>query len=243
MTDPAQERDAERLEHDLIELIEEAKPTKDLRGYVRQFVRPGYHVRKIREDVRAARHALKNRDLETMRCDVAAFATAIRGRLFAAYFLVGPFALIGFVVGTWYQYATALPYEGIATYLITLLVGNIGSTLGFQLIWAAAHRRLYWGGAPGQGGGWLGLWRDLLGLQWRGFKLFVVASALIIPLLALLLALLDRLAPQFVSVVPVAATASTLELFFVHGTLVRLMGDLFERESVRIAENHCVAPG
>jgi hypothetical protein len=243
MTDPYQEREAGRLEYDLIELIEEAKPTRDVRGYVRQFLHPGYHLRKIREDVRAARHALQNRDLESLRCDVAAFAKAIRGRLFAAYFLVGPFALVGFLAGTWYQYATALPYEGIVSYLLTLLVGNLGSTVGFQLIWAVAHRRLYWGGRTGSGGGWMGLWRDLLVLQWRGFKLFVVASALIIPGLALMLAVLDRLAPQFVSVMPVAATASMLELFFVHGTLVRLMGDLFERESVRIAENHCAVGG
>lgn len=239
MSESTPERQPDLIEQDLIELIEEVRPSRDLRHYVGQMLRPGYHLRKIREDIRAARHALHNRDLDTLRGDHAAFATAIRGRLFAAYFLVGPFALVGFVVGTWFQYTTAFPYEGVVTYLITLIVGNLGSTLGFQLIWAVAHRNLYWGKGAGTGGGWIGLWRDLLLLQWRGFKLFVVASVLIIPLIGLMLALLDTLAPQFVAVVPVAATASTLELFFVHGTLVRLMGDLFERESVRIGRNHC----
>jgi hypothetical protein len=237
MSQTPPEGDAERVEHDLKVLLDEVRPSRDLGGYLRNLVRPGYHLRKLRDDFRSARHALANRDLDSLRPDLPSLARAFRGRMFATYFLVGPFASLGFIAGIWFQYATDFEPKLLLAYLVTVVVGNVCSTLGFQVIWAAAHRQLYWKGRTALEG-WLVLWRDVLPLQWRGFRLWLVANIVLFPILSFLLGLADSFAPRAFAGIPVAGIGGVLELLFVHGTLVRLMGDLFERESLRFAAHH-----
>lgn len=237
MSEPERKDDAVRVEEDLIALADEARLDKDIGAYLKRFLRPGYHLKKIREDFRASKHALENRDLERLRSHPLSFAKAIRGRLFAAYFMVGPFGMLGLIGGAWFQYTTTLPGKGTLTYLVTILLGNICATIGFQIIWTFFHRSFYWSGAsPMQG--FLAMQRDLLPLQWRGLKLFVTAIVVLAPLFLLALAAIDTWFPAFTAVVPVGLVSFALEFVFVHASLVRLMGDLFERESLRIAHHH-----
>ncbi|MCW5940416.1 MAG: hypothetical protein KF884_12270 [Fimbriimonadaceae bacterium] len=210
-------------------------------GYLRDFLKPAYHLRKIKEDVRASVHAVRNRDLEMMKGDHDGFARAIRGRLFATYFLVGPFGAMGFLAGLAFQYGIgkSLPYLGLLTFAVTIIVGNIGTIIGFQTLWGLFHRKLYSKGAP-TFFDWVLFWRDILPLQWSGFRLWLAANVVLLPLATVLLGLLDQFLPAVTAAVPVAIIVPTLELFLVHSSLIRLMGDLFERESHRIADNHLV---
>jgi hypothetical protein len=207
--------------------------------YLREFLKPAYHLRRIKDDVRASVHAVRNRDLEVMKCDREGFARAIRGRLFATYFLVGPFGSLGFFAGLGFQYGIGkqLPYLGLLTFAVTIVVGNLGTIVGFQSLWGLFHRRLYSKGAP-TFFDWVLFWRDILPLQWNGLRLWLAANIVLLPLATLVFGLLDQFLPVVTATVPVAAIVPALELFLVHSSLIRLMGDLFERESHRIADNH-----
>ncbi len=212
---------------------------KGLGEYLREFLRPRYHLHKIQEDVKASVHALKNRDLEVLKYNEESLGRAIRGRLLAAYFLVGPFGALGPIVGVGFQYwvAAHLPFPGFSTYMVILLVGNFFSTLGFQIIWGVSSRTLY------RGRQWwfydfLSMWRDILPLQWQGLKRWAVANVFLVPMASLALSLIDKFLPLVSKNVPLAILVPFLELLFVHTSLIRLMGDLFEVESHRIAANH-----
>lgn len=209
-------------------------------AYLRDLASPRYHLRKLREDLRASRHALKNRDLEAIRHDVESLTRAIRGRLVAVYFMVGPFGSLGFFAGLWFQYVVAqdLPFSGVLTMLVTVTFGNIGSIIGFQTIWFWAHRNLY---RDEEGTFWgqvMDMWRDIVPMQVHGIKLWAGANVVLLPAMALFLAALEAAFPRFVKLVPIAVVAPALEVVFLHTTLIRLMGDLFESESERMARRH-----
>ncbi len=213
-------------------------PAETLR-YLRDLANPRYHFLKLREDFRASRHALENRDLETIRHDLDSLTKAFRGRMFACYFMVGPFGFLGILAGLVFQYSSGdVPFKGLLSLIVTVVVGNLGAMLGFQVIWAWAHRRLY-----ADEGGHIGrrianLWRDILPMQWHGIKLWATANAVLLPAIIGLVALFENVFPKVVAVIPIAPLLTGLEIVFVHATLIRLMGDLFEHESDRIAHRH-----
>ena len=116
-----------------------------LLDYLKEFARPGYHIRKIKEDFHASIHALKNRDLEVLKDDATSLAKAIRGRLLASYFLVGPFGILGPISATYFQYNIAkhFAFASVLTLIVTIVIGNLFSVIGFQVIWGFSSRALY----------------------------------------------------------------------------------------------------
>lgn len=222
-----------------------AKPRslKALLTYLREFLRPAYHLKKIKEDIKASVHALRNRDLVILKDDVDSLAHALRGRLLATYFMVGPFGVLGPVAGTFFQYKIAQNFPGVSmmTFAVTIIVGNIFSIIGFQIIWACSAYYLYRMKPPAFFN-WLSLWRDILPLQWKGFQRWAGANVVLVPLCTLALGLIDRFLPQVSKVVPFGVLTPAAEILFVHTSLIRLMGDLFEKESHRIAKNHMTVP-
>lgn len=212
---------------------------KEFLVYAREFLNPAYHLKKIKEDVKASIHALRNRDFEVLKCDVGSLAQAIRGRLFATYFMVGPFGILGPIAGTYFQYNIAqnFPAVSLLTFAVTIIVGNIFSIIGFQIIWAVSARHLYRMKPPAYFN-WFSLWRDILPLQWKGFKRWAGANVILVPICTLFLFCLDRFLPQVSRAIPFGVLTPAAEIVFVHASLIRLMGDLFEKESRRIAENH-----
>lgn len=175
--------------------------------------------------------------------DSDSLAHAIRGRLLATYFTVGPFGLLGPIAGAYFQYnlAQKLPFPAVSSFFITILVGNIFSIIGFQLIWAFSARPLYVLPAPKFFSG-VTFYRDLLPLQWHGFQRWAAANVVLMPLCTIALSALDKFFPSFTHTVPVGVLTPALEIIFVHTSLIRLMGDLFEKESHRIAVNHAIQP-
>ncbi|MBS1724105.1 MAG: hypothetical protein JSS66_14260 [Armatimonadetes bacterium] len=210
-------------------------------SYLKNFLRPGYHVKKIQEDFRASMHALKNRDLEVLKCNEKSLAKAIRGRLLATYFLVGPFGILGPIVGTYFQYwiATHLPFASLLTFAVTIIVGNIFSTLGFQIIWAWTARSLYRSPDPPYYH-WVTFWSDILPLQLKGLKRWLGANSILMPMSVVALSLIDKFLPAIGHAVPIGVLTPAMELIFVHTALIRLMGDVFENESQRIAQHHAL---
>ncbi len=214
-----------------------------LLDYLKEFARPGYHIRKIKEDFHASIHALKNRDLEVLKDDATSLAKAIRGRLLASYFLVGPFGILGPISATYFQYNIAkhFAFASVLTLIVTIVIGNLFSVIGFQVIWGFSSRALY-RHRPPLIYDFFQMWRDILPLQWHGFQRWAAANVFLMPVSVLALSLIDKFFPAFGHAVPVGILTPALELIFVHTSLIRLMGDLFEKESHRIALNHSKVP-
>lgn len=226
--------------------LEKARPATShdhsvgLGAYLKNLIRPKYHLFKLAEDVRASIHALKNRDLEVLRDDETSLAHAIRGRLFATYFMVGPFGMFGPIAGTFFQYRIAQnwPFLSLLSFIVTIVVGNICSIIGFQCIWAVSAKPMY---CRRNSFDIRSFWKDIVPLQIHGFKRWAVANCLLVPLCLLFLSGIDKFIPQIAKAVPFGVLTPMAEILFVHTSLIRLMGDLFERESKRIAANHASA--
>lgn len=245
LADDSKGKEAEKKERtgDEIAPVIPKRPHQSFFGYLSQFLHPGYHLRKIKEDVKASIHALQNRDLEVLKDDQESLAHAIRGRLLATYFLVGPFGILGPICGTFFQFGIgrSTPFAAVASFFITIIVGNIFSFIGFQCIWAFSSRTLYQRKPP-KLYDWIQLWKDLLPLQWQGLQRWAGANVVLMPVSALALSMIDKFAPAIAHNVPIGVLTPGLEIIFVHTSLIRLMGDLFEKESHRIAANHMFAP-
>ncbi|MCG9895307.1 MAG: hypothetical protein MH204_07520 [Fimbriimonadaceae bacterium] len=207
-------------------------------AYIRQFLRPSYHWRRICEDVRSARLALANMNLDRMRDEPEKLANAFRGRLFATFILSGVFGIFGPVLGTVFQYSSGNPTEG---FLIGLLFANIFGTIGFQVIWYAAHRRMYLVRSPSPFGRFLALERDLLPLQLEGFKWTLLFLLITVPIMLLLIHLIKLVSEHVARVIPFALVAPIVEMLVVHSSLIRVMGDLFEKHSVQMTARYLVA--
>lgn len=210
----------------------EGKPLSK-RAYIKNFLNPRYHLRKLLEDIRAARASLKRWDFERLRQDRERLAEAFRGRLFSAYLLSGFFGAIGVFAATIMQAVTA---EGVKSFLWALLLANVLATLAFQGIWGVAHPKMY---RSMKGNWFVNMQRDILPVQWGGVRLVFVALLLLAPLTILIIHQLEiRMSKDVFRFIPFPIISAGVEMIVIHSTMVRLMGDLFERHSWRIADNH-----
>lgn len=216
------------------------KPTwqEKLRGlgrYCLDFLNPRYHLRKFIEDFKAAKHALKNRNLRKIAHDYEAFAQALRGRMFASLMLGGIGTALAPLIGTWFQFATG---KAVLAIWIGVLLSQVINTVVFQTIWWFAHSDMYrWKHAT--------LWdrfkafeRDLLPLNWGGFRVALVFIFISLTILSSIVAMIEHHFPQVARVVPFPILAQVLEIALLHSTMLRLLGDLFERHSHKIAARH-----
>lgn len=205
--------------------------------YAKLLLRPSYHIRKLVDDVKAAHHALGNLDLAGIRHDEEALARAFRGRLFATFLLSGLFGVFGPVVGTLFQFISGHPIEA---FLVGLVIANLFGTIGFQIIWYVAHRRLY---AARQKSGlmrFVSLERDLLPMQWDGIRYTALFLLITVPIMLIIIKVLMTYAEPVARVLPFPVLAVVVEFLVIHSSLVRVMGDLFERHAHRIAHNDLV---
>lgn len=209
-----------------------------LRGigrYCLDFLNPGYHLRKFVEDFKAAKHALRNRNLRKIAHDYEAFAQALRGRMFASLMVGGGAAALGPIIGTWFQYATG---KVLLAFWIGIILSQVFNTLAFQIVWWLTHSSMYKWKHTGFVDRFKAFERDMLPLQWEGFRLAMIIVFISVTVLSSLLALVEHFFPQIAKVVPFPLLAQWLEIAFLHSSLLRLMGDLFERHSHKIAARH-----
>lgn len=204
-------------------------------AYARLLIQPSYHLKRIVEDLRAARHALAQWDLDTLRSDEAALARAIRGRMFATFLLSGLFGVFGPILGTANQYVTKNPYEG---FFVGLIVANLFGTIGYQIIWWVAHQKMY---RARKGPGiprFLALERDLLPLQWDGIRFTALFLLITVPIMLGLIAVIHHFAEPLAQVIPFPVIMVAVETLIIHSSLVRVMGDLFEKHAARVSHNY-----
>jgi hypothetical protein len=211
------------------------RKTEQVKSYLKSFSRPSYHVKSLIEDFQKARHGLANWDLDELNTDRDAFAGAFRGRLFSTYLLSGFIGALGVVTGQVTQYVTASPYLG---FFVGLLGANLFATIAFQAIWASAHAKMYSTKGATFWTKFIALERDILPLQWDGFRLAFLLITLTAPIMLGAIWLALRYAPDAAVIIPFPVISAGLEMIIVHSSLIRIMGDLFERHSWKIADRH-----
>jgi len=204
-------------------------------AYARDLLKPSYHLRKIVDDFKAARHALAERDLDRIRHDEDALARAFRGRMFATFLLSGMFGVMGPIFGSAFQYSTGNPTEG---FFVGLIIANLFGTIGYQIIWYTAHRRMYKDRSGSFWGRFMALEKDLLALQWDGMRYTALFLLVTVPIMLLLIKGIEWVAAPVAKAIPFAVIGPMVEMIFIHSSLVRVMGDLFERHSHRVAHNY-----
>ncbi|MFQ3587165.1 MAG: hypothetical protein SNJ74_03660 [Fimbriimonadaceae bacterium] len=206
-------------------------------GRFGRYLNPLYHLRQAREDLRASRHALRNYRFESVRHDREMLARTMRGKLFGTFFVAGIFNLAGVITGTAAQAATQNPWVGLFT---TIVVASVVSTTAYQIVWAIANRDLYRRFFRSRWQRFLAIERDLLPIQLTGFKFALAFGLISVPLTSLLILVLEPISPYLVRVIPMGVVVATIDAVLVSGTFVRIMGDLFEFHSVRLANKYGV---
>jgi hypothetical protein len=204
-------------------------------AYARLLLQPSYHLKRIIEDLRAARHALAQWDLDCLRSDEGALAQAIRGRMFATFLLSGLFGVFGPILGTANQYVTKNPYEG---FFVGLIVANLFGSIGYQIIWWVAHQKMYRARKGTGVGRFLALERDLLPLQWDGLRYTALFLLITAPIMLALIAVIHHFAAPLAQVIPFPVIMVAVETVVVHSSLVRVMGDLFEKHAARVSHDY-----
>lgn len=210
---------------------------QQFKDYIKLFLNPGYHLKKIVEDIKAAKDALAKRNLDELLTDRVALAHAFRGRLFATFILSGVFGMLGPLLGTATQYSTGNPYGGLIT---GVLIANIFGTTGYQIIWSFAHRKLYKRCSRSWIGRFVALQRDLIKMQLVGFVQTLAMIGVVLVLMLGVIWLIEKLSKQASMIIPFAVIGPMVEMVVVQSMVVRAVGDLFERHSWVLADTHGV---
>jgi len=196
-----------------------------------------YHVRKMREDLSAARHGLKIWHLGQLVTDPVAFEKAVRGKMFATFVLAGAFSAIALPIGIAAQAASNSAWVGMMT---SIIVGHAVSNIAFLFIWGWTNRDLY-----AQCGSPLArtkaLLEDILPLLWAGLKVVAPLLFAALPINGLFAFLLDTYLRHLVRYIPIGFIMVAIEMLFFNGTYIRLMGNLFERYAGILTRRYCSA--
>lgn len=196
------------------------------------YLDPRYHIDQMREDLRATLHALRCKNLKNL--DRVEFAKALRGRLFACFFVAGPFSFTGVVASVWLQARSHNLWVGmISMYIINIAV----STLAYQVAWGVSSREFYsekrspWRLATN-------VLADIWPVQWKGLVWAFTFSMISIPFNSVLIVVIYAFLPKTAESVPMGLVVAVFDFVFVSGTFVRVMGDIFEKYSVILADRY-----
>jgi len=206
-----------------------------VKTFLSTWANPAYHVRKMREDVSAAKHGLAIWHLGTLTHNPEAFRTGVRGKMFAAFVLAGAISVIALPIGVAAQVASNKAWVGMIT---PMALGHLISNVAFQFIWAWTNRDLY---APHKGlvGKFMSLEEDLVPLQLAGLRVALPLVLLALPINGTFAFILDTYFQNMVKYIPIGFIMVAVEMIFFNGTYIRLMGNLFERYSEQLTRRYC----
>jgi hypothetical protein len=197
---------------------------------IRSWANPMYHVRKMREDLSAAKHGLKIWHLGTLLDDQEKFAKAARGKFFATFVIAGACAAIAFPIGWAAQAASNSFWIGMG---VTILAGHTAANLSFLTIWNFTNKDLYRHRGP------FAVFEDMLPLLWRGIKVAAFLTVIALPLNGIIVKGLETFAANAIRFLPTSAFMAMLDALLFNSTYVRLMGNLYEKYANELAAKYC----
>ncbi len=208
-------------------------------GHVRNLSNPLYHLRKGLEDLHASREAIRNWHFDDIRDKPEELSQAFRGKLFAVFFLAGPFSMLGMPIGYALQLLLRSPWVGLFG---TLAFAQICSTIAYEVIWWGANRRLYHECSHRRSLRFLEALKDVTPVQWKGFKMAATLWLVTIPLNSVIIGILELISHDVAVGVPVPIIVAGTDALLIQTTFIRTMGDIFERHSRWLAGKYGLAP-
>ncbi len=215
-----------------------------LRGKIRtwrfsRYLSPRYHVRKFLEDIKSTRAALKMWQLDKAE-DENSLRNAIRGKLFGTYLAGGLFAGTGPPVAYGVQLATGNAFLGVVCGNMWAIVVGL---LAFQSIWSFTNKDFY----ERRYGGFVARWKamliDLWPMQKKSIYIALGMNVIMLPLAKIVVVLFEWILPGGIRFLPIPFLITLTEAVLINSTLLRLMGDLFDRHSRTIARRHAGSLG
>ena len=201
------------------------------------YLNPAYHLRRMKEDLNLMHQALRTRKTLAAPKNEEELQQLFRGRLFAAFFLSGPFGMVGAALGYAVQRWTENPWIGwIGTIFFTMTV----TTAAYQLMWFLNNRDMY--GGSGSKSTFAELQRDLWPVHWFGIRTGFLFALMASPINAILIGALQLFSASMARTLPIPVLVLLVDWIVVQGTFVRLMGDFFDRHSRVLAARRFNAP-
>jgi len=84
--------------------------------------------------------------------------------------------------------------------------------------------------------------RDIGPAQWRGFKYVATSWLISVPLNSGVILLLEHFLHEGAFIVPIPVVAGAIEGLLIQTTLIRIMGELFDKQSHVLAARYCRKP-
>jgi len=209
-------------------------------GFLRKLARlynPRYQFRKIKEDLVSAITALKHWHFDHSH-EYEVLAKSFRGKLFAAFFVSGLFVWPGIALSWWVQAVTRSTLFGT---IAMLVFTQIACTTAYQVLWYFGNRELYRLNYTTHKERFLALQRDILPVQWKGFRMILPVVAVTYPVVAWVTHLIAEAIPGAIQALPAGGIAFLVELLLISTPLMRAMGDLFESHGKRLAAKYVVS--
>jgi hypothetical protein len=194
-----------------------------------------YHVRRLREDLQAFASAMILRRSLGLGDDFEALVQLFRGKLFGSFFFSGAFGLVGVALGSAAQYATGSPWVGLFS---TVLIAQVACTVAYQVVWWIDNRNLYHAAARTPWARFVEMERDLLPVHKVGLQWALTFALVSVPLNSLLIVVASAISESFARALPMGVLVMAVDAVLVNGTFIRLMGDLFERHAMKLAEKY-----
>lgn len=197
------------------------------------YLNPVYHFRRLKEDLALMLHAFREIGAMAIPHDIVELQRLLRGRLFTAFFLCGPFGMVGAALGYAWQRQSQNPWFG---WLGTIVFTMILTAIAYQAIWLLTNRALY--AEMGLGRKLKSLQVDLWPVHWFGIRTGGAFALLASPINAAIIGALQFFSASLARELPIPVLVLLVDWIVVQGTFMRLMGDFFDRHSTVLADRH-----
>lgn len=200
---------------------------------VLDFLNPGYHVKRFKEDLLVTRAALeKRKHLISGEVLTEDMPEIFRGKLFGVFFLTGWTNLVGIGLGYVAQKMFSSEWVGLfATPVLCYFV----TAVGFQIGWWLDNRRIYAAYHPDPAHRFWELQKDMFPVHKASLPMAVVFAFANLIVATPILALISWLSPEISREIPAGLLIMIGEFLFIGGSFVRIMGDFFDKYSYHLA--------
>ena len=197
------------------------------------FCNPIYHFRRFKEDLAVSKAALeKRKKLIAGEADHADLPDIFRGKLMGVFFLTGWTNLIGIALGYAAQKAYQSEWVGLyATPVLCYLV----TAVAFQIGWWVDNRRIYRQTHKDPAHRFWELQKDMLPVHRASLPMAVMFGFANLIVATPILFAISLLNPDLSKEIPAGLLIMIGEFLFIGGAFVRIMGDFFDKYSLRLA--------
>lgn len=208
-------------------------PKRTFGRVVLDFLNPGYHFRRLKEDMVATKAALqKRKELLAGSMSHAELPEVFRGKLMGVFFATGWTNMVGIGLGYVAQKMFSNAWVGL---LSTPILCYVMTAIGFQVGWWIDNMKIYQGYKKDPAHQFFELQKDMWPVHQKAFSMAVVFTIVNVGFASPILAALTFFAPNVAKEIPAGMLIMIGEFLFIAGSFVRVMGDFFDKHSYKLA--------